>query len=1106
MSASTPLVTGVGGAVGCALLPAANQLFYVSFDGNIGAIDLTAGTADIVGTGYSQLEGIVIASDGSTAFVTERGGDLLQVDLANADRTNATVVTSGMTAPHQPVLDEANGLVYLVEFASPGRLLAVDIGSGAVTPVCDALDHPVGLAVATTANRAYVSEQPAGGGGRLSEVDLSSGTVTPLVNGLEAPFFLTWDADEDGTVLLAERDPANRILRIDITSSPAVVNVVADGVATRPSSVASLDAEHLIVCSDAEIDEVEVTVPVVTDFSPMSGHGGDLLEIEGIRFGATRTENQVRVGGRDALVIDASPTQLRVVTDPATETGPVEVTVGGETGTSTHDFIVLPYPGENEDGPPIAFAGEGFGQAGDQPSTGTLRVVVALLAPHDGVPADPAAARTAATNAWNTVHTYYDQASYSRLDVQVDTTASWHTLTGNTSDYITFSGTSESPNVKSAALPRVWAEGAKAVQDDGLTLNTYVVMACVIFLNGQFIRAWGGFSQQNFQFNGTDVNGNPVNINITANHDINLLAIQESANWGRFAHELGHNLVSSPLSGVLGEDVYASDLIDPSTATAEEFEIMGDHDHHPLFSAYHMEKLGYYNSGNIRELQWDRNANSFDLDLVAHGLTENTAGGRYHLAKIRVAEGLYYYVEVRQRPDGTAQVFDDNIPLGSAPHQGGVVVTKVLTDTVNENQQLRFITLLHDPVVLKQGDEATDPARDLTISVLNDGVANRPLVSRVRIAWAQGIADDPNGAFNLHIDPWDGSYQTPDIWVDRQPFGSFDQTLDSQGRPQGNGDKPRPNEINHLWARIHCDGTVGADNVRVTFYAVDPPGVGDNGNWAPLQTKVIPNVAANGFVDVDVNWTPIVGEHTCLRAFAEHQFGEITGGDNWAQENVFDFEAPAHSVPEPVTLRFAVRNPRPERVRAMLAVRSVPRGYSIQVPHSWVMVDPGGERLLDLTVIPTLDYAQYKKREVRTAPVRLSGGLPHSYTETLAGSNPSSRLFPLGGVTARVTPKQGVRLKLWEDPESKKAGESRKGAIVILDGAMEPALANQVVRVELHGRTRWTEYREVQTNAQGHFRAVFQLRREDRLMKARASTINAHEAAATDSNRVTIRR
>ena len=54
---------------------------------------------------------------------------------------------------------------------------------------------------------------------------------------------------------------------------------------------------------------------------------------------------------------------------------------------------------------------------------------------------------------------------------------------------------------------------------------------------------------------------------------------------------------------------------------------------------------------------------------------------------------------------------------------------------------------------------------------------------RVRAAWAQTISDDPTGAFDLRIDPWDSNYQTPDIWVDRDPFGSFDTSLDSAGRP-----------------------------------------------------------------------------------------------------------------------------------------------------------------------------------------------------------------------------------------------------------------------------------------------------------------------------------
>src|SRR5205823_4494498 len=130
-------------------------------------------------------------------------------------------------------------------------------------------------------------------------------------------------------------------------------------------------------------------------------------------------------------------------------------------------------------------------------------------------------------------------------------------------------------------------------------------------------------------------------------------------------------------------------LVDPAAATADKFELMGDHDSHPLFSAYHMEKLGWYRPDNaahdqdVLDLTWDRNAATRDVEIVAHGDVRNTVAGRYHAVKVKVADGLFYFLEVRQRP-GT-HVFDDSIPVGSAPQQGGVVVTKVMTDTVNNN-------------------------------------------------------------------------------------------------------------------------------------------------------------------------------------------------------------------------------------------------------------------------------------------------------------------------------------------------------------------------------------------------------------------------------------
>ncbi|UUZ49260.1 hypothetical protein LP420_02240 [Massilia sp. B-10] len=82
---------------------------------------------------------------------------------------------------------------------------------------------------------------------------------------------------------------------------------------------------------------------------------------------------------------------------------------------------------------------------------------------------------------------------------------------------------------------------------------------------------------------------------------------------------------------------------------------------------------------------------------------------------------------------------------------------------------------------MQLNESVEDPARALRITVINDAVQARPLVCRIRVEWAQTISDDPAGTFDLRVEPWDGNYQTPDIWVDRAPFGSFDQPFDSQG-------------------------------------------------------------------------------------------------------------------------------------------------------------------------------------------------------------------------------------------------------------------------------------------------------------------------------------
>lgn len=69
--------------------------------------------------------------------------------------------------------------------------------------------------------------------------------------------------------------------------------------------------------------------------------------------------------------------------------------------------------------------------------------------------------------------------------------------------------------------------------NQGFDLDDYSVMAVLAYMPGKSVRAWGGWSQQNFAYN--DNAG--TTIDLTAAAQINLIAARHDADWGRAAHE-----------------------------------------------------------------------------------------------------------------------------------------------------------------------------------------------------------------------------------------------------------------------------------------------------------------------------------------------------------------------------------------------------------------------------------------------------------------------------------------------------------------------------------------------------------------------------------------
>ena len=212
----------------------------------------------VLGTGYNQPEDVKLSTDGVHAFVTERSGDLVKVPLASANRSSATVVATGMTAPQQLFLDEAHNAAYVVEYSPSGSLVKINLTNGQITPVVTGLVNPVGVVLSSDLKYAYVTEQMTGPAlGRVSCIQLSTLARTTVASGLTAPFFLTWaDAAQDA-LLVPQRDPANSIVSVNVTTG--VVNVVAGGVPEMPSSVALPNSTEMLICCNTEVVEVAFT-------------------------------------------------------------------------------------------------------------------------------------------------------------------------------------------------------------------------------------------------------------------------------------------------------------------------------------------------------------------------------------------------------------------------------------------------------------------------------------------------------------------------------------------------------------------------------------------------------------------------------------------------------------------------------------------------------------------------------------------------------------------------------------------------------------------------------------------------------------------------------
>jgi hypothetical protein len=90
-------------------------------------------------------------------------------------------------------------------------------------------------------------------------------------------------------------------------------------------------------------DDFEVTgapLPTIINFNPTDGHVGTTVTIIGTNFSATPGSNGVAFNGVTAVVTSSTHTSITATVPSGATTGPITVTVSGNTATSATDFIV----------------------------------------------------------------------------------------------------------------------------------------------------------------------------------------------------------------------------------------------------------------------------------------------------------------------------------------------------------------------------------------------------------------------------------------------------------------------------------------------------------------------------------------------------------------------------------------------------------------------------------------------------------------------------------------------------------------------------------------------------------------------------------------------
>ncbi|KAK5656007.1 hypothetical protein OQA88_5145 [Cercophora sp. LCS_1] len=603
--------------------------------------------------------------------------------------------------------------------------------------------------------------------------------------------------------------------------------------------------------------------------------------------------------------------------------------------------------------------------------------------------------------------------------------------------------------------------------------------------------------------------------NMDLHGDKGLFWLPTPTDWKSLTHEMGHWM---KFNGWQLQDLYSEIQADNTEVegSASAWDMMGDVELAPLFSGAQAEKLGIYRPENIAPLIWDPatalSSPSHDtFTVVAHGHSEvDVASSAVHLIKISLGRtAIAYYIEVRQKEPrdsaGNALLFDRHLPIDGTG-DARVLVTRA--EEKGSEISNAFERLTSKVAVLNSGESTVDAARAIRITAgsrITTGFGNAAAFS-VTVSMNEFPPTSDDGKLDLVMACMKpGLWESTDVWInsprndDPTTGAAVYEFADTAGQPVRNGDRPWVHHRNTIIGRVWNMGSERwTGGVQVTAYANSPPGIGDNGNWAPIATLPIDGeILPGGSATVEFPWAPRLDEHTCITVAAFPVAGETKHDNQRAQENVFCFDSRGASSHEPVVFGAAVRNPFTVWRRIELRVFGLPDGWHAAVDKRWVWTPPRGE--VPVSIVIWTD---------RDSPRLLVGGGrdkkidPKAEVRVEGWTHVGRHMYrPIGGLVAVVKANTKARVQVGVTVED----GQQKGRAVRATVRLAPARAGVrgVVEITSNDLSKKTKLRSFVTDVRGAAEIIESLLPGGYVVQAFTSSTD--DVAEADSDKVVVR-